>query len=146
MDEATAPIVRRIFAAILAGRTLRGIATDLTAEGIPTPTGQAAWKQSSVHVIAANPSYTGQAEALRHATGKLPGGGRRLLPAEEQGRIALPAGTIPPLIDATTFAGVAARLARNKATAVGRLCEPEAFLLRGGYVRCGYCGRAVSCA
>ncbi len=71
------------------------------------------------------------------------GGGWRIeeRPLEEQ--VALPEGTVPALVDPATWQAVQARFARNKAEAPRNNRDPEASLLRGGYVRCGYCGNSV---
>ncbi len=144
VDETTAPIVRRIFAAIVAGQTLAQIARDLNAEGIPTPTGKAHWHRSALHAIVKHPHYTGQATALRYATHKDIEGVTHLTIRDALDQIALPEGTCPALIDPATYEAVQERLRHNKASSPGRTYDPQAFLLRGGYVRCGHCGRAVS--
>lgn len=58
--------------------------------------------------------------------------------------IVLPAGVAPPLIDRQTFDAVQAKLVRNKAEALRNNQHPEQFLLRGGFARCGYYGRALT--
>jgi site-specific DNA recombinase len=55
----------------------------------------------------------------------------------------LPEGTIPPLVSRETFAAVQARLHQNKLEAVRNHRNPESFLLRAGFIRCGYCGKSV---
>ena len=47
---------------------------------------------------------------------------------------------MPALVDEETFAVIQARMKINKATAIRNNRDPESSLLRGGYVRCGYCG------
>src|SRR5207248_154207 len=59
IDEATAPIVRRIFTELVAGRTLAAVAEGLHADGIPTPHRAARWVYSSVQCIAKNTRYAG---------------------------------------------------------------------------------------
>jgi site-specific DNA recombinase len=143
LDPATAPIVRRIFDRAARGWSTRTIAATLTAEGVPTPRGKARWSHTAVTAILRNGQYTGDARAYRVEDRRV--SGKRVLrrrPAEEQ--IALPAGTIPPLIDPAIFEAVQGRLGRNKAESARNHREPERFLLRGGLVRCGYCGRALS--
>jgi hypothetical protein len=54
--------------------------------------------------------------------------------------IRLPDGTIPPLVDAATFAAIGVRLARNKAQSARNNRHPEAALLRAGFGVCGGCG------
>ena len=57
--------------------------------------------------------------------------------------IRLPDGTIPPLVDRATWAAVQAILKRNKAQSIRSAKNPEAALLRGGFVHCGTCGRVM---
>lgn len=141
-DPATAPIARRIFARAVAGATLRQIAAELTAEGIPTPTGGAAWYFTTIGQILNHPAYGGHAAAF--TTYHRREGGRWVHGrAPDERHVPLPAGTIPALVDAGTLERVAARLARNKAEATRRQAHPERFLLRGGYAVCGYCGGPV---
>lgn len=142
VDPATAPVVRRIFEELARGRSLRKVKTLLNDDGIPTPTGKDHWGQSTVHCIASHPAYAGNAAARRWVVERERGGRRHCAIRPEDEQIALPEGTIPPLVPPDTFAAVQGRLARNKAASPGRLRDPEQFLVRG-YVRCGHCGQAV---
>ena len=65
-----AAIVRRIFEEFVAGRSLRAIARDLTADGVPSPTGRS-WRGTTLHRtpnargqrgIVHNPVYIGRLE------------------------------------------------------------------------------------
>jgi site-specific DNA recombinase len=143
LDDATAPVVRRIFGAVLRGETLRGIAVALTREGIPTPAGATVWQSGTVRWILKNEVYTGRFVALRTLWVKSRHGilVRTTRPAEEQ--YVLPI-AVPPLVDAPTFEAVQARLARNKLCARRNNHNPEAALLRGGFVRCGECGYSMA--
>ncbi len=68
-DPVTAPVVRRIFDEYLAGVGYLAIAEQLTAEGVPSPSGYDrernphrhgwAWGKSAVRAILMNPRYTG---------------------------------------------------------------------------------------
>jgi len=58
IDPAYSAIVRRIFAARVAGRTYQQIADALNADTIPSP-GGSTWGPSTVYTITSNPSYTG---------------------------------------------------------------------------------------
>ncbi|MGH2604623.1 MAG: recombinase family protein, partial [Dehalococcoidia bacterium] len=144
-DPATAPIVQRVFREALAGTPTRRIATGLTGEGIPAPRGGSRWEPTTVLYILNNRMYTGEAFAFRTKRVKVPGrkwGQILKLPPEEW--VPLPAGTVPPLVDAATFEAVQERLRLNKARAGRRNSGPESFLLRAGIARCGYCGYAMS--
>ncbi|MHB1006600.1 MAG: recombinase family protein [Chloroflexota bacterium] len=144
VSETDGPVVQRIFAQALAGVSIRTIANGLTVAGIPTPNGRSPlWRISTIHKILSDAAYTGHAVALRYqyGTNKASKGKSRpmgLRPEDEQ--IPLPAGTIPALVDGSTFAAVRERLALNKAQAARNNKHPEDSLLRAGYIRCGHCG------
>jgi site-specific DNA recombinase len=142
-DPVTSAVVRRIFTEALAGRTLRAIARELTADGIPTPTGKPAWVYTSVVKVLKHPSYAGRGVALRYRSTKIKGQGwrARVRPTEEQ--VPLPDGTIPALVAPEVFDAVQERLRSNQLRSARNNRDPEAALLRGGYVRCGYCGHTM---
>jgi site-specific DNA recombinase len=150
IDPVKGPVVERIYRESLMGRTLRAIARGLTDDGIPTPKGGAVWVYTVVSKILANPRYTGEAAANRYKSTKTRGATTRgrqrrvvtIRPEAEQTK--LPAGTIPPLVSVEVAAAVGERLALNKARSARNNREPEGSLLRGGYVRCGYCQRVMS--
>lgn len=149
-DPVTAPVVQRIFREMVNGGTLRGLAMALTAEGIPTPKrlSHNAWCYQTVRFIVTNPAYCGRAVAWRYAhvrpeksrsghTGRTP----VIRPVSEQ--VSLPDGVVPPLVTAETFEAVQTRLSLNRARSARNNRHPEAALLRGGFVRCGYCGNVM---
>jgi site-specific DNA recombinase len=72
VDEATAAIVRRIFADRVAGMTYAAIADELNAERISSPQG-ASWGARTVWTIANNSAYTGT-RRWREGTEYLAGG------------------------------------------------------------------------
>lgn len=143
LDPLTAPIVQRLYSDYMVGIPLRTLADRLTAEGIPTSTGRSKWVATTIRCMLRNPAYMGEARAWRYSCTRTKGGGwsTRERPIEEQ--VALPAGTVPPLVDPPTWHAVQARFARNKAEAPRNNRHPEESLLRGGLVRCGYCGNTV---
>ena len=59
--ESEAKIVRRIYKLFLEGKTPSGIASYLTGEGIPTPSGKEKWPTSTVESILTNEKYKGDA-------------------------------------------------------------------------------------
>src|SRR5262249_13649792 len=132
------PIMRRIFRDVLAGATLRGIAVQLTREGIPTPQGHPHWGYSTVSALVRNPLYTGAWVALRWHVRKEPGGRkvRERRPAHEH--VALP--DVPALVTAAEFAQAGAQLARNQREAPRAVETREDALLRAGFAYCGECG------
>jgi site-specific DNA recombinase len=140
LDPVTAPIIRRIFERIASGDTMHAIVRDLRARNVPTPTGRGMWHVATLRVIVAKPHYYGKAYAW---------GWRRRTPDNPQQfdpnkAIALPEGTVPPIVDESTWCAVQERLALNQRRAIRNARNPESALLRGGYVRCGVCGRVMS--
>jgi site-specific DNA recombinase len=150
-DPLTAPIVRRIYDLACAGKTLRGIAAQLTAEGVPTPTGKhAAWDANTIRWILWHPTYWGQPAALRYQEVAVEKHMRQFYahksrsvarPADEQ--IPLPTTAAPPLVSAEVAEEVHQRLRLNQQQAIRNNRHPELSLLRGGYARCGYCHRVM---
>ncbi len=136
----TAPVVRRIFAEYLAGRSVRSIAAGLTLDGIPRPTEDGkAWNPAFVHKLLRKEAYIGRAYAL----GSVPTSeGSKGYGFDREKAVVLPEGTIPPLVTDEDWqrAQEAGRL--NKEASPGTL-DDEATLLRGGIIRCGRCGRAM---
>jgi site-specific DNA recombinase len=157
LDEATAPIAARMFAMAAEGHSLGKIVHWLAEQGIPTPKGNATWTRRTLHGILKNPAYTGTAIGQRrqHVTERRQEQNRRYAkkasdkvtvnhdrPLEQQVR--LPDGVIPPIVDLQTFEAVAQRLKRNQAESSRNSSNPEAFLLRAGFVVCGYCGAPLT--
>ncbi len=145
IDPETAPIVQRIFRELAAGRSYRGMALDLTRDGIPTPAGAPDWTDSTIRKLIRHPGYTGQAVAygpLQRTKVRTPQDEMRWrdVPRQEGESIALPEGTIPPLITAAEAAAARSWATTNKKAATRNNRNPEAFLLRGGYARCAACG------
>ncbi len=139
-DPLTAPVVRRIFATMVQGDTLRHLARTLTDEGIPPPTGRGQrWHESTIAAMLHKPAYKGEAWGWGWRKG-----GTTPQTFDPSKAIRLPDGTIPSLVDAATWDAVQEILTRNKARAIRNARNPEAALLRGGYVRCGHCGRTMS--
>ncbi len=140
LDPDTAPIVREMFALSAQGMTIRRIADLLTARGVQPPRGGARWAYTGVREILSNRAYIGEATALKTRSTKVRGKQvTRRLPAEEHKVI-----PCPPLVDRGTFDAVQRRLARNRAEAVRANRHPERYLLRAGYVFCGYCGKGLA--
>jgi hypothetical protein len=59
LDPDTAPVVRRIFAEVLAGRSVLAIVRGLNADGIPPPGGGAEWQQWAAWRVLSNPVHVG---------------------------------------------------------------------------------------
>ncbi len=141
VNPATSLVVVRIFSDYAAGATIRKIAASLTSEDVPPPVPTAnRWHFSTIRNILLNPSYKGEAYGwgFRRAS---PGGSQTFDPARG---IALPAGTIPAIIDPEIWQHAQERLALNKQRAIRNAKNPESALLRGGFAKCGYCGWSMS--
>lgn len=120
--EHEAEVVRRIFAEFLAGRSFVTIARALHRDGIPTASGRATWRSSTVSGLVRNPIYAG---VLRY-DGELHEGQHEAI------------------IDAETWHRAVALLAA-RGPSKGRGRPPKGHhLFRGGMLRCGSCGDAMS--
>jgi site-specific DNA recombinase len=140
--------VQELFAAYAAGQvTLHTLAAQLTARGVPTPTGRPAWRSTTIRNLLTNPAYKGQAAsgrlrttpARRRKSALEPigrGMSTRAHPSEEW--ITVP---VPALVSAEQFDLVARRLAANQRAARRSTTHP--YLLRG-LVSCGVC--RLSCS
>jgi site-specific DNA recombinase len=148
-DPYAAAVVEQIFSWFAQERmTLSGIAARLTASGIPTPTGKAAWTTSSLRHLLRNPTYTGTTYGNWRRV--VPARGRRsplqpvgsgvttvLRPREEWIPIAVPA-----LVSQEVFDLVQEQLARNRERA-SRHNTRHQYLLRS-LVSCGRCRLAAT--
>jgi site-specific DNA recombinase len=144
-DPATATIVRRMFALAEQGVTVRGIAARLSEDGVPTPARAArAWSHTTVRTILRDPIYTGQGAAWRFVVVRdRQRGTKNVRWRDPSERVTLPTGTVPTLVDASTFAAVQTRLRLNQERAARNNRAPHLTLLRGGFARCGHCGYAM---
>lgn len=136
--EPEARIIRRIVNRYLAGASLRKITSELAADGIPGPTGGSWWSET-VRLILGDERYAGKALAYRNKTERQ--NGRWLRTEVPDGWTAeLPEGTFPQIMTDEEYAAIQARFTRNRAEAFRHNLEPECYLLRAGYIRCGLCG------
>jgi site-specific DNA recombinase len=159
----TAPIAIRIWNEAAAGKPMRRIAADLTADGIDCPADAwrrekndphdlprgGAWLRNTINRLLHHPAYWGEYSALRwDMTGRRkdidPVSGQIKIVREarirEMGgiRIAMPKAA-PALISPELARQVQERLTQNKLEASRRNKHPERSLLRGGYITCGVC-------
>jgi site-specific DNA recombinase len=143
LEPVNASVVRSIFDMALDGRSLRGIAANLYERGIPSPTGSPRWTPAVIRDLLLRPVYSGHAVGYATRSERQPGGGyaRRVSTAEE--RVPLP-GVAPAIVTPQEAMTVAQRLTTNKAHATRNNRNPEAALLRAGYVKCGHCGWSMS--
>jgi site-specific DNA recombinase len=147
-DPVTGIIVQDIFRRAAAGESTRSIAKHLTDTNVPTPTGKnTTWGHNVVRNILTDEQYSGRAYAFRYVSKRVrteEGTKYRKMIQSEDRRIALPAGTVPALVDEATFAAVADRLATNIRECRRNNGDPEASLLRAGFLVCGYCRNNVT--
>src|SRR5262245_16109336 len=141
VDVQTASIVRRIKDEYLSGVSLRRICIGLNADKVPPPTQNSGggWYPFTVRGILTDPIYWGEPRTFRKRLVK--GHGKNTTvwrPLEEQ--IALPSSVAPALFTADDAAGIATRMAAAKRLSSRNSTDPEASLLRGGFVRCALCG------
>lgn len=61
VNKEQAAIVRRIYRDFMAGKTVGAISRELTADGIPSPSGKSKWSASTVNSILQNEKYRGSA-------------------------------------------------------------------------------------
>jgi site-specific DNA recombinase len=138
----TAQIVRRIFRELASGTSARQVGLRLSAEGIPTPTGNAQWVTATITQMVRNSVYVGDARAGRFRRERVKGHGSkgwRYTRPDTADTLPLP-DVAPALVSPELAAVVVARLAINKEESIRNNRHPEAALLRGGYAVCGYCG------
>ena len=137
VDEYKSAVVRRIYQLSLDGLGVRRIASTLTGEGIPAPSGGARWWSGSVQAILADETYTGVWYFGRKRT-RVVEGGRRVERMDKASQIAVP---VPVLIDRQAWEQVQAlKLERRKGSGGKR----KHFYLLSQQVTCSECGRGFS--
>jgi site-specific DNA recombinase len=151
LDAAQAAVVAEMFAQYLdLGQTLSGLAKQLMARQIQTPSGGTRWGIASIRSILTNPAYTGvvyagrtQVRQSRRRRSPLAPVGKR-----SSGYSATPAaewtlvGHIPAIVTQEQFEQVQAKLATNRQMAK-RNNHAHQYLLRA-LVSCGLCRLACS--
>src|SRR5215213_7709240 len=112
----SAHIVRRIFLELASGTSARQVGLRLSADGIPTPTGNAQWVTATITQMVRNPIYTGDARAGRFHRERIKGHGSkgwRYTRLDVVDTLPLP-GVAPALVSPELAACVVGRLAVNK--------------------------------
>jgi site-specific DNA recombinase len=143
LEPVNAGVVRSIFDMALEGGSLRSIAASLYERHIPSPTRSPRWTPAVIRDLLLRPVYSGQAVGYATRSERRPGGGYIRRPSGAKERVLLP-GIAPAIVTPQEAATVAQRLATNKAHATRNNRNPEAALLRAGFVKCGHCGWAMS--
>ena len=142
-DEAG--VLRDAFCRIAGGEPVRSIVRELNERTVPTATGRGRWVPQSLNRMLRNPVYAGRRTALQreYFDVQVPGVGRRKRCRQrEAGTVVMPH-VAPPLVPGEVFAAVQRRLDTNKERSLRNNRQPVPTLLRGGFVRCGYCGNAL---
>jgi site-specific DNA recombinase len=150
--EGEAAVVRRIFGWVGEERaSLAVVCQRLFEAGVPSPTGDARWKRSTISALLANPAYAGRARFGRFATAPWrpplrPPRGRGPIPKHPCRRFLAPPEQwvdipVPALIDAALFAEVRAQSDENRRRRRQSLGGVR-FLLQGLLV-CQACGHAL---
>jgi site-specific DNA recombinase len=133
LDAAEAAIVRRMYAWLLDGASIRDIAKRLTTQGV-TPRRGTRWGSSSVRRILTGTTYVGEAIYNRRTYPHAAQGSHTAVERDRAQWITIPT---PAIIARATWDRAQAMLTRNIRTQGGR---PSTTLLRGLLV-CGLCGR-----
>jgi site-specific DNA recombinase len=141
--EPEVAVLRRIVRELLDGSSLRRVRDGLRQDGILTPTGRAMWQCSTISHLLRDERYTGKGAAYRYKTERCNGGSHRVV-VPEGWSVPLPDGVFPQIITPDECAVIRAILERNRVQAVRNNREPEKFLLRAGFIRCGLCGNVMA--
>ncbi len=143
-SDTESPIVRGLFASVLEGHSLRGIASELNRRGTPTPMGSSIWWANSIKSILNNPAYAGRTVAFRFKRETRYAEGRKKINGsvlrDETEWIEIPDIT-PAIVDQETFDAVQRQLRINQKEK--RRPVKHNYLLRG-FIRCANCGRAYT--
>ena len=132
--EEQAEVVRRIFDMYVnEGMGSPSIAVRLTDEGIPTQTGKLLWRQSYIHYVLANATYTGTwvYGKERHISTE---DGTKSYDQPRDTWIEVP---VPPLVDEETW-GRAQKLKKQRSRTAGR--NTKLLYLLQHLLKCGECG------
>lgn len=97
------------------------------------------WADSTVHYIATREAYVGRAINNRFGAKN-----KKVYKKPEEEHIELEDGVIPALVDEDTWKSVQERLAENKQLAMRNNKHSEIGMLRGGLIRCSYCGWSMT--
>ena len=150
IDEETAPVVRRIYQMFISGGSKLGIANQLTAEGVPTPSQvkqltatqkrhPGVWNEVIIHRILRNPTYIGNLTQNRARKINYKVDTKMELPESDW---IVVEGTHDPIVSAEDF-NLARRLS-DKRSYVSR--RNGAAHLLSGLACCGTCGGRMTFA
>lgn len=141
LDPDTKEVARRIFFDVIAGVSLTKLSAALNAEGVPTSKYGRQWYHTTLRAILKNPIYKGEPESLKSIHELVKGKRSPVRQRPENERVK---GTAPAIVSPEEWQAANDQLARNRREAVRESAEPELYLLRAGFIRCGYCGGPVT--
>jgi DNA invertase Pin-like site-specific DNA recombinase len=157
MDENNEPYTETSIAEIICVLHDKGIDNSKIAEFLNQkriPTGrEAMWLPGTVNHMLSDEAVIGRAAAFVHRYVKEPGGKLRQFKRPKDEQLSLPDGVVPPILvteegkpDIALFERVQARKKANQTGAPRNNQHPYDYLLRGGYIKCGYCGGVMRTA
>jgi DNA invertase Pin-like site-specific DNA recombinase len=135
LDEDQAAVLQRCALNYADGVSFHQIVEQLDAEGIPAPKSEH-WHIRTLRRILTDPRMTGQNVYIFTVKNKR--AKQHLDPVE------LPSGTYPRILSDELYEKVLDRANTNAALATRNSRTPEKFLLRAGFVKCSYCGYAMT--
>jgi len=142
-----AAVVRRIFEEYLSGGAIRGVATSLNADGIPSPRGKQ-WRSSTIRSLLVNRKYTGDFIWGKYAAGYYHGmNDGEIIPRQKTDKRQSTSPIEHPdhfeaIVDRKTFEAVQKRLKRQRRDTSPLHDKSKRFLLTG-LLKCGHCGYAM---
>ncbi len=154
MDENNKPYTEASIAEIIQALHDKGMDDSKIAEFLNqkhVPTGrEAMWLPTTINHMLSDESVIGKAAAFVHKYVKEPGGKLRQFKRPKDEQIPFPDGVVPPILvteegkpDITLFERVQERKKANQKGAARNNHHPHDYLLRGGYIKCGYCGATM---
>lgn len=151
IDQAAAAVVRRIFAAYVAGSSANAIAAALNADRIPSPRSSRrdretapAWQHRTIAALLENETYVGRWVWNRREWRKLPGTNKRVCRERPRAEWVIQERPELALVEAATWeacnvrSGAAARAA-GVLTSTERRGNGRRSYLLSGLLRCGSC-------
>jgi DNA invertase Pin-like site-specific DNA recombinase len=157
MDENNQPYTETSIAEIIYALHEKGLDNSKIAEFLQQkqiPTGrEAMWMPATVNHMLSDETVLGRAVMFAHKYVRKPGGKYDQLKRPKDEQIPLPDGVVPPILvtedgkpDIALFERVQEHKKANRKVALRNNHHPYNFLLRGGYIKCGYCGAVMRTA
>jgi site-specific DNA recombinase len=137
--------VRKIFDLMAReGRSMHAVSGILNEAGIPSPTGKL-WRSSSIAAIITNPVYKGQLTGLRWSNKEnFETGNPTPMKRPDTDHVVFGQDKAPALVTPEEWDRANAQRVAGHGMGVRRAAEPEQYLLRGGFIVCGACGKVLT--